>query len=1097
VPASVSDLASSFLQTGIIYLSTAPVPNILGRIDERGEIASLRSLGPSHKFVLGFFLVSTVAQAERLPIKAYTTADGLPHNTVMRIVRDSQGFLWFCTLGGLARYDGYTFINYGVEQGLRGSVTDFLETRKGDYWVATLGGLYRFNPHPSGANSKERKVDRNALTAARPMFELYRVSDDEGAQGVNTLHEDRQGTIWAATNGGLYRFTQADNRWTSALVDLASGKRGNKIRALELHEDREGTMWVSLPLNGLRRLWPDGRIERYTTLGFPAKPSNESSDEGIVSAMLEDHEGRLWLGTTRGLALLVRRPDSDRPQAVRVYTTKDGLHDNTVAGLLESAERKLWVGTETGLSEFCPASTCGRERLRSYTVALPPTRSGVWTLTEDRDGNVWMGYDVGAFRMAQDGFTTYDEADGLGSSRVLSVSEDAAGELCVVTEGPHRGYINRFDGSRFKATSPRLLKPVTPRVPVTRQNDLQDHTGEWWVTTDQGLFRYPKVRRVEELAQTLPKSVFNTTRNALLSPAISGLKGTVRDIDSLYGDSHGDLWIGYFSSSTITGGLARWQRSTQTFHVYSKAEGLTASTNPIAFCEDRSGNVWVGFHGHDLARYHDGHFTVFTAADGLPAGSIWSIFMDHEGRLWAATTQGGLVRIDDSQGDRPRFVAYTTAEGLSSNQVQAITEDQWGRIYALTDKGVDRLDPKTGGVKRYTSADGLVGSSHWGVAFRDRHGALWFGTLQGLSRLVPKPDEPASPPPVRIAAIRVRGEPYPISELGESRLARLVLAPNENQVQIEFASLNFSVGDVLRYKYKLEGADRDWSKITEQRTVNYATLSPGAYRFLVRAINWEGRMSPNVAEVDFQILPPVWGRWWFESLLAVLITSTVYAFYRYRVERLLELERVRARIAADLHDDIGSSLSGMAFLSEAVKQQIGGTYPEAFAMAGEVAAMARGLADALSDVVWSIDPRRDDLASLLTRVRQSVSHLLEPQGIAWQLQAPPEPEKVKLAPEQRRHLFLILKEAVNNSARHARCTSVNLTVSLADHRLEIGIEDNGCGFSAGYSSDRNEHDRPGHGLNNMRLRAAQLGGQMNIDSAPGRGTKLRVTVPLR
>ena len=256
-------------------------------------------------------------------------------------------------------------------------------------------------------------------------------------------------------------------------------------------------------------------------------------------------------------------------------------------------------------------------------------------------------------------------------------------------------------------------------------------------------------------------------------------------------------------------------------------------------------------------------------------------------------------------------------------------------------------------------------------------------------------------------------------------------------------------------------------------------------------------MSPNVAEVDFRILPPLWERWWFESLLAVLIASTVYAFYRYRVERLLELERVRARIAADLHDNIGSSLSGMAFLSEAVKQQIGGTYPEALAMAGEVAAMARGLADALSDVVWSIDPRRDDLASLLTRVRQSVSHLLEPQGIAWQLQAPPEPEKVKLAPEQRRHLFLILKEAVNNSARHARCTSVNLTVSLADHRLEIGIEDNGCGFSAGYSSDRNEHDRPGHGLNNMRLRAAQLGGQMNIDSAPGRGTKLRVTVPLR
>ena len=261
------------------------MPNIPGRIDKRGEIASLRSLGPSHNFVLGFFLVSTVAQAERLPIKAYTTADGLPHNTVMRIVRDSRGFLWFCTLGGLARYDGYTFINYGVERGLRGSVTDFLETRKGDYWVATLSGLYRFNPYPPGASSKERKLNGKASPATRRMFELYRLGEDKGAEGVNTLREDRQGTIWAATNGGLYRLTQADSHWTSALVDLAPAKTGSKIRGFELHEDREGTMWVSLSENGLRRLWPNGRIERYTTLGFPAKPSNESLGKGIVNTL--------------------------------------------------------------------------------------------------------------------------------------------------------------------------------------------------------------------------------------------------------------------------------------------------------------------------------------------------------------------------------------------------------------------------------------------------------------------------------------------------------------------------------------------------------------------------------------------------------------------------------------------------------------------------------------------------------------------------------------------------------------------------------------------------------------------------------------------
>jgi ligand-binding sensor domain-containing protein len=234
------------------------------------------------------------------------------------------------------------------------------------------------------------------------MFELYRLGQDEDAQGINTLSEDHQGTIWAATNGGLYRLTQVNSRWTSRLVDLAPGKREAKIRVLELHGDRKGTVGVSLPGNVLRRLWPDGRIDRYTTLGFRAKPSNESSDEGIVKTMVEDHEGRLWLATNRGLALLVRRPDSDRPEVVRVYTTKDGLRDDNVTALLESSAGKLWAGTETGQSEFCPASTCGRERFRSYTIAFPPGRSGVWTLTEDRDGNVRMAYDVGAFRMARD-----------------------------------------------------------------------------------------------------------------------------------------------------------------------------------------------------------------------------------------------------------------------------------------------------------------------------------------------------------------------------------------------------------------------------------------------------------------------------------------------------------------------------------------------------------------------------------------------------------------------------------------------------------------------------------------------------------------------
>jgi signal transduction histidine kinase len=217
--------------------------------------------------------------------------------------------------------------------------------------------------------------------------------------------------------------------------------------------------------------------------------------------------------------------------------------------------------------------------------------------------------------------------------------------------------------------------------------------------------------------------------------------------------------------------------------------------------------------------------------------------------------------------------------------------------------------------------------------------------------------------------------------------------------------------------------------------------------------------------------------------------------HRYRVARLLELERVRTRIATDLHDDIGTSLSGMAFLSEAVKQQVGSSRPEVFEMASEVAAMARELARALGDVVWSIDPQRDDLQSLITHVRSFASAVLEAQGIAWSLQAPPEPMKVRLTPKQRHHLWLIFKEGLNNIARHSGCASAALAVTVSDHQLRAEIVDDGCGFDQ--TPSLTECQLEGNGLNNMRLRATQLAGQLRIHSVPGRGTRLELTVPLK
>jgi ligand-binding sensor domain-containing protein len=332
------------------------------------------------------------------------------------------------------------------------------------------------------------------------------------------------------------------------------------------------------------------------------------------------------------------------------------------------------------------------------------------------------------------------------------------------------------------------------------------------------------------------------------------------------------------------------------------------------------------------------------------------------GRLWIASTEGGLGRIDDPTADHPSVVRYTVKEGLSTDQITCITEDQWGRIYVGTGIGLDRLDPQTGRVKRYTIADGLP-NSFVNVAYRDRNNALWFGTLQGLSKLVPALEERSETLPILIQRVRVAGNDLPVPDLGVPQLRDLNFAANDNQLEIKFVSLGYRSGDVLQYQFMLDGADRDWSAPTNQRIVNYANLRPGTYRFLVRAVNADGVVSKEPASIAFTIVPPVWQRWWFLALVVLALVAATHLIYRYHTRRLIELERVRTRIATDLHDDIGASLSKIAILSDVAGQQVATMRDSP--VAGplvQIADTSRDCVDAMSDKSTARSLERFDLS---------------------------------------------------------------------------------------------------------------------------------------
>ena len=1021
---------------------------------------------------------SRIARAERLPVKTYTTADGLPRDSINRIVRDSHGFLWFCTEEGLSRFDGYKFTNYTTAQGLPSrQVLDLLETRAGVYWAATGEGLCRFNPNGVPQPQESTTRNKNDAAAANPLFAICR-PDGVAHRDVTGLFEDHNGTVWLGTWRGLFRLEESGDHVIFHFVDLGMPARSSEDRhVMAIAEDRQGTLWVGAQSSGLYRYWVNGRVERYTVRdGLPSD---------AVHSLFIDREGYLWVGTVNGLCQLPPDWSPDRPAVARVYTEATGLAAGWINTLFQSSDGRLWVGTN-GLNEFISPKDGTGKSFRHYTEANGVSGQAVSALAEDRDGNLWIGTNNGgAIKMARNGFTTFGVADGLGENGVTTIFENQTGELCVISGEKDKPIVQRFEGKKLITAHPRYPPSITLFGWGWNQFGLQDQSGEWWLPTGQGLCRFPKVR-FEQLSHVAPKAVY-TNQDGLVS------NGVFR----LFEDSRGDIWIS--TMSPVKSGLSRWERTTETMHDYSQDIGSAAAypsgTLVTSFAEDAERNLWIGHDGGGLIRYAAGHFSFFTKADGAPNGWIRAIYLDQAHRLWVASGQGGLSRIDDPKAEHPHFITYTTLQGLSSDQVNCVTEDQWGHVYAGTGRGVDRLDPATGHIKHYTSADGLI-SGEVLTAFRDRQGALWFGSGKGLSRFEPAPDLSQPPPPILIDGLKIGNDSQRISALGETEIPMLELAPDRNQIQIEFIGLSFVAAETLRYQYKLEGADKDWGAPAEQRTVNFSNLAPGSYRFLVKAVSAEGIESATPAVFPFTILRPVWQRWWFLTLAALLAGLAVYGAYSYRVARLLELERVRTRIATDLHDDIGASLSRMAILSEVVKRQVGSAQVSV-PMLTEIADSARGLVSSMRDIVWSIDPRRDDLNSLISRVRQFACDVLEPQGVKCEFEVPSQVGGVRLGPDERRHLFLIFKEAINNIARHAECSSVFVGLAVDHSKLKAEVRDDGRGFMPPVVEPSSPNGGEGHGLNNMRARAAQLGGSLTVHSSCDLGTTLELIVPLR
>ena len=976
----------------------------------------------------------------------YTTVDGLAHNLVNRIHRDARGFVWFCTREGLSRFDGRGFVNYGVADGLPSAViNDIVELPNGTYWLATARGLVLFDP--------AGRKDAAASDQRRPMFTTYKLGESAETQYVTAAIVDHDGRVWAGTHGGLYRAgTAASSALQFTSIDLSVP--GTGITSVVLAKDN--VLWIGTA-SGLYRWSAHQRLERYDGKLFT----------GTIAALAWDDSGTLWVGTTGGLSRLVVDPASGRILRHRTFTEKDGLHTNWVSQIVRTTDGQLWVVTTGGLSR---ADGQDPPSFHRYDLGQPAF-NGLLSMAEDAQRYLWVGTMLGLLRVSISGFSIFDARAGVPNAGAIFTTP-RHGVLVMGADAEWR--LSRLDGQRF----------VPIRMPLAQvqagwgwnQVTLLDREGDWWTGSRQGIFRFRGLDRLEEMGRVAPTYMY-TRRNGLPNDVVL----------RLFEDSRGDIWASTVGEG-VANGVARWNRATNTWSQIGSTAGFPSLARYYAssFAETAGGDVWIGFSGEaGLVRYRDGAIRTFAARDGVPGGAIRNLLVDARGVLWAASYRSGLVRVESPGDDVPRFRTWNTSSGLSSNEVTALAEDLRGRIYAGTARGIDRLDPVSGAIKTYTETGGLLGEFQ--AAARDRDGTLWFSCSAGVIRFVPEEEQKRAATPTLITGLRVSGRAREISATGESLVDELRFPAGTSPLEIDFVAPLGASGDE-RYQVMLDGADETWSTPSAQRSVTYARLVPGRYRFLVRAVDSDGTVGPP-ATFPFTVLSPVWMRWWFIAITGAGGALALYAVYHRRVARLRAIAGIRSRIASDLHDDIGANLTRISVLSEVVRRQgvDGGQADIHLASIGRV---ARESVTTMSDIIWAIKPHDNDLHELGRKMREYAEEMCAATDVRVTFDLPDGRRGSRLGPDRRRDLYLVFKEAVNNAVRHADCTELRVALHRDHRRIVLEVIDDGRGFDPSQGSR-------GNGLTNMQQRAERLHGKLTTESGPRRGTTISLELPDR
>lgn len=976
------------------------------------------------------------AQPAPFSLLHYTTEDGLSHDDVACILKDRSGFLWFGTLSGLNRFDGQHFRVFHHVPGDTTSLPDDriydLEQDEPDrLWVGTNLGLCR--------------LDLRTMRFERVPLAGY----PEGP--VTAIDVAPDGRLWVGGNDVLLVVDVATGQSTSFPLQLV------RASVVDLLVDRRGRIWFSDELNLWRFNPADGSQRLYA--GRNSESPALAFDAGSPR---EDEQGRIWASTWgNGLIYYDEATDAfvDFPDKSTISTCY--LADTDVNG-----RPFFWIGGgNNGLYTFTPDD--GHIHDFPYEPRDPYSHNGRMSnaiLYDDETGIVWIATEDGiekydpfairfrrAFLPAKEGFRQFRFVSGAVQDRT-----SPGGNHCWVTVWG--GGLYRWDRAVDTIGRSPLGAGLTHIEVFTA---IQGRDGRLYFGNFGGVDILDPVQ-----------GKWSYLKGFMTTPRVN------HKILSLTEDHDGRIWIG----ANFEGLFCYYPSSGRL-----ESPGLTDEQGqpfrPVmiwAIAEDKNGNLWLAAD-QGLVRVDVLSGQCRLAAAGLPANyGARDVCISRNGRIWAATPHG-LIEVDSAGNLLRRF---TQRDHLRTNDVTRIAEDSLGRLWIGTANGLHCLDLAAGKMNIYDKSDGLFNNSISDGFVMMPSGELLVGFQNSFNFF--RPEQVAvnqRPPPVWLTSLRVMNEerPYDYDQ-------PLVLRPRENVVTFEFGALNFSQAEKNRYAYRLEGFDRDWI-VTDKPVATYTNLDGGNYTLRVRAANNDGVWNNEGFSLPLHVVPPFTRRWYFPFLLMALTLALIGAVSHYRRIERSRLEAVRRSIARDLHDDMGSTLSSIRFFSEYARAQVEKDNPEVVPVLERINRSSAELSEAMQDIIWAISNDSNRLEDLITRMREFGLRVLEARGITFTVKGVDGFHPGRLHLSQRRNIYLIFKEAVNNAAKYSSCREVTLFLTIVRHHLKMTIDDDGQGFEV-------EKVSAGNGLRNMTKRAEEIGGELKINSTVGKGTTVELQVRL-